>query len=577
MTLLRPPLEVELSETACRVLDVRYLRRDSEGRICETPTEMFWRVARGVAQAEPEHERVLWSERFFHLMAQRLFLPNSPTLMNAGLPNGQLSACFVLPVEDSIEGIFATLGQMAQIQKSGGGTGFSFTRLRPAGDVVQSTGGVASGPVSFMDVFDSATGVVKQGGRRRGANMGILRIDHPDILAFIESKADSQRLTSFNISVGVTDAFIEALRAGASYALVNPRSGEPVARLESGEVWRRIVEMAWQTGDPGLVFLDRINAANPTPMLGEIIAVNPCGEQPLLPYEACNLGSINLAVCVSDGQFDWARFEAAIDLGVRFLDDVIQVNCYPFPEIDAICRANRKIGLGVMGFAEMLIQLGIAYESPETLELAEQVQRRLTDVGRQASVELARTRGSFANFAESIWPEQGLGALRNATVSTVAPTGTISLIAGTSSGIEPLYSVAHNRQVVGQGVLRLVNPLFRAALVAAGLDPEPIVEAALEAGSIQQMEQIPPSIRRLFPCAADISPSFHVQVQAAFQRHTDSAVSKTVNLSAAATIADIDEVYRLAIQSGCKGITVFRDGCRGEQVLFQNPDCPRCQ
>ncbi len=562
--------ELQLSPNALKVLEHRYLRKDASGRVVETPEQLFRRVAAAVALAEerfaPE-ERSRWEGRFYEAMAGRWFLPNSPTLMNAGTAIGQLSACFVLPVPDSIPGIFGALTEMALIHQTGGGTGFSFSRLRPAGDIVAETGGVASGPVSFMRVFDVATDVIKQGGRRRGANMGVLAVEHPDIEAFVTVKDDRSAMTNFNLSVGIRDAFMEAVDAGRTWPLVNPRTGETVRHVEAAALWELICAAAWRNGDPGLLFLDEVNRHNPTPAVGIIEATNPCGEQPLLPYESCNLGSINLARLAEGGVFDWEHLDELVRLAVRFLDDVIEVNRFPVPAIAEMTKANRKIGLGVMGFAEALIELGIPYDSDDAVRFAEELMSRIETVGHAASAELARHRGPFPNFERSVWKERGSPPLRNATVTTVAPTGTISIIADTSSGIEPLFALAYHRTVLDGQELPEVNKLFVRALEREGLPVDQILEQVRCTGSVRSLPSVPEHLRRLFPVALDLPPEVHIRIQAAFQRHTDNAVSKTINLPADATVDDVRRAFRLAFELHCKGITVFRYGCRGEQVL----------
>lgn len=562
--------ELELSPNALAVLRHRYLRKDPSGQVVETPEELFRRVAAAVALAEERfvpQERGRWEAAFFEAMAGRWFLPNSPTLMNAGTAIGQLAACFVLPVPDSIPGIFGAVTEMALIHQTGGGTGFSFSRLRPAGDVVAETGGVASGPVSFMRVFDVATDVIKQGGRRRGANMGVLAIEHPDIVAFVTVKDDRAAMTNFNLSVAVSDAFMEAVEAGRPWPLVNPRTGEVVRSVDARELWEIICQAAWRNGDPGLLFIDQVNRHNPTPDLGRIEATNPCGEQPLLPYESCNLGSINLARLAEGGVFAWGRLDELVRLGVRFLDDVIEVNRFPLPAIAEMTKANRKVGLGVMGFAEALVELGIPYDSEEAVRFADQVMERISGVARDASAELARERGPFPNYERSIWKQRGMPPLRNATVTTIAPTGTISIIANTSSGIEPLFALAFHRAVLDGQDLPEVNRLFVRALEKEGLPVEAVLEHVSATGSVRGLEMVPERVRRLFPVALDLEPTWHVRMQAVFQRHTDNAVSKTVNLRQDAPVEAVREAFRLAYELGCKGITVFRYGCRGEQVL----------
>lgn len=561
---------LELSPNALAVLRHRYLRKDPSGQVVETPEELFRRVAAAVALAEERfvpRERGRWEATFFEAMAGRWFLPNSPTLMNAGTAIGQLAACFVLPVPDSIPGIFGAVTEMALIHQTGGGTGFSFSRLRPAGDVVAETGGVASGPVSFMRVFDVATDVIKQGGRRRGANMGVLAVEHPDIVAFVTVKDDRAAMTNFNLSVAVSDAFMEAVEAGRPWPLVNPRTGEVVRSVDARELWEIICQAAWRNGDPGLLFIDQVNRHNPTPDLGRIEATNPCGEQPLLPYESCNLGSINLARLAEGGVFDWGRLDELVRLGVRFLDDVIEVNRFPLPAIAEMTKANRKVGLGVMGFAEALVELGIPYDSEEALRFADQVMERIAGVARDASAELARERGPFPNYERSIWKQRGMPPLRNATVTTIAPTGTISIIANTSSGIEPLFALAFHRTVLDGQDLPEVNRLFVRALEKEGLPVDAVLEHVSATGSVRGCEMVPERVRRLFPVALDLEPTWHVRMQAVFQRHTDNAVSKTVNLRQDAPVEAVREAFRLAYELGCKGITVFRYGCRGEQVL----------
>lgn len=567
--------EIKLTENALKVLERRYLARDSEGRVAETPEGLFRRVARCVAAVDRKHDPAVnieeMEEAYFQVMASSSFLPNSPTLMNAGNPGGQLSACFVIPVEDSIAGIFGALSTMARIHQTGGGTGFSFSRLRPKDDVVGQTGGVASGPVSFMRVFDQATDVVKQGGRRRGANMGILRVDHPDILEFIAAKESPGEFVNFNLSVSVTDRFMDALAHGGGYDLVNPRNGAVTGRLQAMDVWEKMASAAWSSGDPGVVFIDRVNATQPTPAAGTIEATNPCGEQPLLPYESCNLGSINLKNVVADGVVDWDRLRALVHDGVRFLDNVIDANTYPLPEIAAATLANRKIGLGVMGFAEMLIMMGIPYDSEDAVRTAERVMSFISKEAEAASAELGKVRGSFPNFGRSIWKGRGFDAMRNATVTTVAPTGTIGIIAGASSGIEPLFAVAFVRRVMEGVELMEVNQLFVERAARDGFYSDKLMEAVAARGSLLDVEGVPDDVKRLFVTALDISPDWHVRIQAAFQAHTGNAVSKTINLPHSATTADIARIYQLAYDLGCKGITVFRYGSRQGQVLSVEP------
>lgn len=563
--------ELLLSLNAEAVLKRRYVLKNARGEVIETPRQMLVRVARAVAQAELRHGKSTTEveeleRRFYQLMLKLEFLPNSPTLMNAGTELGQLAACFVLPVEDSIEGIFGAVRNMAVIHQSGGGTGFSFSRLRPQGDVVRSTGGIASGPVSFMRVFDVATGVIKQGGKRRGANMGILHVTHPDIMDFIRAKADGA-FTNFNTSVAVTDAFLQAVERDEEYQLVNPRTQEPVRSLRARAVFQEIVAYAWKIGDPGLIFIDEINRRNPLPALGQIEATNPCGEQPLLPYESCNLGSINASqfLRASSGDVDWERLRETIRTSVRFLDDVIEVNRYPLPEIEALTRANRKIGLGIMGFAELLIKLGIPYNSTEALAIAEQLMQFVTTEARECSRELGMEKGSFPNFEQSRLT--AYAAMRNATVTTIAPTGTLSIIAGCSSGIEPLFAVAFLRNVMG-GMLE-INRLFEEIAKAAGFYSKELLREIAKTGSVQPLTGIPTEIKRLFVTALEIEPEWHVRMQAAFQRHTDNSVSKTVNLPGDARVEEVQQVFLLAHQLQCKGITVYRSGSK-EDLLSRN-------
>ncbi len=562
----------QLSPNALKVLERRYLQRDELGNVVETPEQMFERVARTVAAVDVQYDPSLdleeTAQAYYDLMASLRFLPNSPTLMNASTELGQLSACFVIPVGDSIPEIFEAVRDMAIIHQSGGGTGFSFSRLRPKGDVVRSTGGVASGPVSFMRIFDEATDVIKQGGRRRGANMGILRVDHPDIMEFITAKEMPGLLTNFNLSVAVTDAFMEAYERDEAYPLINPRTGKETGRLRAREVFERACLAAWRTGDPGLIFIDEINRHNPTPHVGQIEATNPCGEQPLLPYESCNLGSINLGKFVANGHIQWEHLRDAVHRAVQFLDNIIDANRYPLPQIEAMTKANRKIGLGVMGWADLLVELGISYLDQEALDLAERVMAFITDEARKKSVELGRTRGSFPNFVGSVWHQKGYPAMRNATVTTVAPTGTISIIAGASSGIEPLFAVAYVRQVMEGTELPEVNQAFVRTAKERGFYSEELIARVVARGSVQGMAEVPPDVQRIFVTAMDIPPEQHVRMQAAFQKFTDNAVSKTVNLPREATVEDVRTVYLLAYRLKCKGITVFRYGSREEQVLY---------
>jgi len=569
---LREKLNIELPKLTVNALEVlrqRYLLRDENEKIVESPDQLFSRVAKAVAASDRRYgENMGQTEQvFYRMMSQLEFVPNTPTLFNAGTQLGQLSACFVLPVEDSLEGIFNAAKNMALIEQSGGGVGFDFSRLRPKGDIVRSTKGVASGPVSFMRIFDTGTEIIKAGGKRRGAMMAVLRVDHPDVLEFITSKQQPGFLSNFNISVAVTDDFMKALNEGEEYWLVNPRNKEKTKKLIAREVWNLMAKSAWMSGDPGVIFIDEINRHNPTPLVGKIESTNPCGEQPLLPYESCNLGSINLSRMVEDGKVDWKKLREIVRNAVHFLDNVIDANKYPLKEIEQITLANRKIGLGVMGFADMLIKLGVPYDTEEALNLGQQVMEFIETEGHRKSVELGEERGSFPNFEGSIWKEKH-SAMRNATVTTVAPTGTISIIAGCSSGIEPIFAISFIRNVLGGTRLFETNPLFESMAKERGFYSAKLLEEIARTGSAQKVDGLPEDVKRLFITALDIKPEWHVKMQAAFQKYTDNAVSKTANLPTEATVEDIRGIYELAWKLKCKGVTAFRYGSKPEQVLY---------
>jgi ribonucleoside-diphosphate reductase alpha chain len=560
---------------AIRILEKRYLKKDSSGRVIESPDEMFWRVAQNVAEAErfygnrtPTEEL---SELFFRMMASLDFLPNSPCLMNAGRDLQQLAACFVLPVEDSLDSIFDTVKQTALIHQSGGGTGFSFSHLRPKDDSVQSTGGVASGPVSFMRVFNMATEVIKQGGTRRGANMGVLRIDHPDIMEFTTIKQNPNEMTNFNLSVGVTKAFMEALEKDGEYSLINPRTKKEVRRLRARDVLDAMVDAAWESGDPGVLFLDRINEANPTPQLGEIESTNPCGEVPLLPYEPCVLGSINLSHMVKEKngkwEVDFEKMRGMIKYAVHFLDNVIDMNEYPLPQIAQMAKGNRKIGLGVMGLAHFFIRLGIPYNSQKALEVAKGLMSFIQHQAREYSAELAEERGVFPNFKGSIYDRPGGIKLRNATVTTIAPTGTLSLIANCSSGIEPLFAIQYTRRALEDMEFQITDPLFVELGEKEGFMSQKLIESLVEGGSLQDLTDVPQRMKELFITTFEISPVSHIKIQAAFQAYTDNAVSKTINFPRDATREEVKEAFLMAYRERCKGITIYRSGSKTKQVL----------
>ncbi len=564
-----------LSKNALKVLEKRYLRKDQEGRIIESPTDMFHRVASNISRADLKYKEkkiLLKTEAIFHGMLERLeFLPNSPTLMNAGKKLGQLAACFVIPIEDSLDSIFEAVKITAMIHQTGGGTGFSFSKLRPKDDPVSSTGGIASGPVSFMKVFNTGTEVIKQGGTRRGANMGILRVDHPDILEFIWVKDNPEELVNFNISVAITDNFMKALDKDSTYPLINPRTEKTVKQLRARDVFKEITRAAWKNGDPGVIFINRINEQNPTRKIGEIEATNPCGEQPLHPYEACNLGSVNLTKMLKKIKrryaIDYDKLSRTASEGIHFLDNVIDVNHYPIPQIESITKANRRIGLGVMGFTDMLIMLGIPYNSEDAIKTAEEIMSFIQSVSKETSMKLAKERGAFPNFKKSVYYERRMPPLRNATTTTIAPTGTLSIIAGCSGGIEPLYGVSFVREVLDGDKLYEVNPFFKQMAFKIGIYNDRLVSAISDSPSIQNIPSIPKDMKELFVTAFDIPPVWHVKMQAVFQKYVDNAVSKTINLPYNATIQDIEDAYIAAYKLGCKGVTVFRTGSRKKQVL----------
>ena len=564
-----------LTPQAITILEKRYLKKDAQGKVIESPEEMFWRVARNVAEAErfygnrtsPEE----LSEVFFRMMASLDFLPNSPCLMNAGRDLQQLAACFVLPVEDSLDSIFETVKQTALIHQSGGGTGFSFTHLRPKDDTVQSTGGMASGPLSFMRVFNMATEVIKQGGTRRGANMGVLRVDHPDIMEFITVKQQPNEMLNFNLSVGITKAFMEALEKDDQYGLINPRTKKEVSRIRAKEVLETIVSAAWETGDPGILFLDRINESNPTPELGEMESTNPCGEVPLLPYEPCVLGSINLSQMVKKGDKGWeADFEKirrTVRDAVHFLDNVIDMNQYPLPQIDQMAKGNRKIGLGVMGLAHFFIRLGIPYNSQKALEVVKGLMSFIQYQARARSIELAEERGVFPNYKGSIYDRSGGMRLRNATVTTIAPTGTLSLLANCSSGIEPLFAIQYTRRALEGMEFQVMDPLFIELGEKEGFLKQELIQSITEGASLKDLSQVPKDVKELFVTTFEISPVWHIKIQATFQEYTDNAVSKTINFPRDATKEEVREAFVMSYQERCKGITIYRSGSKGGQVL----------
>ncbi len=561
--------KLKLGVNALQVLRVRYLKKDNMGNVIETPSEMFRRVAKAISKAEKKfgNDSKKFEEDCYNVMANLEFLPNSPTLMNAGTKKPMLSACFVLPVEDSLESIFKTLRDMALIEQVGGGVGFNFSKLRPKGDIVGSTKGVASGPVSFMRIYNMTTEVIKQGSRRRGAMMGILNVDHPDILNFVNTKQNKNMLNNFNVSVAVTDKFMRAALNNKNYRLVNPRTKKPVTNVNAKDLLDLIVTAAWKTGDPGLIFIDEINRKQPLPKIGTIESTNPCGEVPLLNYESCNLGSVNLSRMVKNGKIDWKKLKKTVRLGVQILDNIIDVNKFPLKKIGDVTKSNRKIGLGVMGLAEMLLQLKVPYDSKMALKIADKVMRFIKKEAIKKSIELGKERGNFPNFKKSKFCKK-YKFMRNAALLSIAPTGTISIIAGTTSGIEPLFALAYVREVLSGTQMVEVNPFFENALKKYNLNNEKILNEILKQGSIKKMGNVPQKIKRLFMTALDIKPEWHVKMQAVFQKHVDSAVSKTVNLPPNASIEDVKKVFMLAYKLKCKGITVYRYGSKDEQVLY---------
>jgi ribonucleoside-diphosphate reductase alpha chain len=568
-------LSPNLTENALLVLRKRILARDVAGKVCETPEEMFRRVAKSIASADLEYEltedAVASEDEFFEVMTRLEFLPNSPALMNAGRDLSQLSACFVLPIDDSMESIFGTLADTALIQKSGGGTGFSFSRLRPKEDSIQTTHGQSSGPVSFIRLYNFATEVTKLGGKRAGANMAILRVDHPDIEEFIAAKSNPLELNTFNISVAITDEFMKRVGTGESYELINPRNGQIVGYVDARKVFNQIVESAWRNGEPGVIFIDRINRDNPTPDLGEIESTNPCGEQPLLPYESCVLGSINLSRFYRNGRIDYARLKEVVAIGIHFLDNIIDKSEFPIRQIKLKTAGNRKVGLGIMGWADLLIRLGIPYDSEEAITLAEELMMFIAREATSASIALAKSRGPFPRWNQETIYNNNQIPRRNATVTTVAPTGTISLIANCSSGIEPIYSVAYRRLSFESDRMLFVHPLFEQYARDTGFHSEPLMDRISETGSLHDFTEVPAAAKRLFVTTHDIAPEWHVRMQAAFQKHIDAAVSKTINFANSATVEDVKQAYQLSYSLGCKGITIYRDGSRENQVLSSRP------
>ena len=579
--LTKAEITPELSENALTVIEKRYLLKDRNNKPIETPQEMFHRVSRYITKADllynATKEEVEKNEQdFYQIMAKLEFLPGSPTFSGSGTRLGQLSSCFVLPVEDNMQSILKTQMDMGLVQKSGGGTGFSFSRIRPKNDLVGSTGGIASGPVGFMQMYNDTTDMIKQGGIRRGANMGILRIDHPDIIEFIEYKNKEGTLTTFNISVGITDKFMKAVKEDKDYDLINPNTNKKVQTLKAREIFDKIVDGAWNNGEPGIVFLDAINKTNPTPQLGEIEATNPCGEQPLLPYESCNLGSINLGKMVKDTgkavEIDWEKLDRVTSLATHFLDNVIDMNQFPIAEIEEMTKSTRKIGLGIMGFADLLFQLEVSYDSDEAIDIAEKLMKRISDASHQTSQKLAQKKGNFPAFEGSMWDKKDNKFMRNATTTTIAPTGTLSIFASATSGIEPIFALVYTKTVMDGTALVEVNRYFKRALTNAGIYSDDLIKKVSKSGSIQDFDEIPDKIKKIFVTCRDISPEWHVKMQAAFQKHTDNAISKTINFPNSATISDVKQAYLLSFDLGCKGITVYRDGSRNVQILTTGMD-----
>jgi ribonucleoside-diphosphate reductase alpha chain len=569
--------DIGLTENAIKLLAKRYLLRNEQGTITETPARMFKRVAMAAASAERAYKKNTKraEEDFYDLMSNLEFLPNSPTLMNTGTELGQLAACFVLPIEDSLRSIFKAVESMALIQQSGGGTGFNFSKIRPKGDLVKSTKGIASGPLSFMEIFDKTTDIIKQGGKRRGANMGILNASHPDIVEFIKSKTNEGKFSNFNLSVAATDAFMDAAVSNKEFWLVNPRNNAKIKKVSAKILLEMISGTAWQTGDPGIVFIDEMNRHNPTPAIAGIESTNPCGEQPLLPYESCVLGSINLIKMLNRGKLDWDKLKKTVQIAVQFLDNLIDINKYPLFEIEQATKANRKIGLGVMGFAEAIALMGIAYDSDKAVQLAEKLMKFITETGRKKSEELGREKGSFANFEKSVFKGK-FKTMRNATITTIAPTGSISIIAGCSSGIEPMFAISYTREALDGTKMLEMSKIFEEAMRKKGIYSKTLMLDIAKDGTVQKNKKVPKEIKKIFVTSFDIKPEWHVKIQAAFQKYTDNAVSKTVNVPNTAKPSDIQKIYELAYKLKCKGITVYRYGSKKTQVLYvgETTECP---